>query len=88
MKKPKTESNTRKNLLKFADLIGAREDLERKFREWDVILAQMPPGEEKKAAARMAILDVQQLLDIHADKHDGLTIGGEVVIPAATGGKG
>lgn len=79
----KTEAKTRKQLFKFADLIGARADLEQLFKKWDAVLPLVPEGPERKAMARTAILEVQRLLDIHAEKHDGLTIGGEVVVPAA-----
>jgi hypothetical protein len=49
------------------------------FNRWDRAIA-LAPNSEKKEMARTAILDVQALLDIHAE--DGLTINGEVIIPA------
>ena len=79
----KNEDKTRKQLFKFADLIGARADLEQLFRKWDAVLPLLPEGPERKAMARTAILEVQRLLDIHAESHDGLTIGNEIIIPAA-----
>jgi len=79
----KTEDKTRKQLFKFADLIGARSDLEQLFKKWDAVLPLVPAGSERQAMARTAILEVQRLLDIHAENHDGLTIGNEVIIPAA-----
>lgn len=79
----KTEGKTRKQLFKFADLIGARADLEQLFKKWDAVLPLVPVGPERQAMARTAILEVQRLLDIHAEQHDGLTIGDEIVVPAA-----
>ena len=78
----KSEKTTREQLLKYADLVGARGDLEQLFSKWDAIMLLAPAG-ERVAMAHMAILEVQRLLDVHAEDHDGLTINGEIVIPAA-----
>lgn len=82
----KNEEKTRKDLMVFAKRIGADEDLENLFRKWDHAIALAPPS-EKKEMSKMAILEVQLLLDIHAEKGDGLTIDGEIIIPFFDGTK-
>jgi len=76
------ENETRKRLLRFADLIGAREDLEHTFVKWDAAILLAPPS-EKPAMAKMAILEIDRLLDTYSALSHGLTINGEIVIPAA-----
>jgi hypothetical protein len=80
-KQKMSEDKTRGRLIRFAKLIGAEEDLQQLFKKWDNILALVPEGQEKQAMSRQAILEVQSLLDIHAERHDGLTINDEVIIP-------
>ena len=75
-----SEKITRAYLLKWAKRVGAQEDLERLFTKWDAILPFMPEHERKEMAL-MAILEVQSLLDIHADQGGGLTVNGDVIIP-------
>ena len=77
MKKKLTEKDTRKKLLDHAKRIGAEEDLKNLFNKWDRAIALAPPN-ERVDMSRLAILEVQALLDIHAE--DGLTINEEVVI--------
>lgn len=81
MSKAKTEEETRSGLLRHARRIGAEEDLLHLFDKWDRLIALAPPS-EKKEMSHMAILEVQMLLDIHAEENDGLTIDGKVVVPA------
>jgi hypothetical protein len=76
------ENDTRKRLLRFADLIGAREDLEHAFAKWDAVMKLAPPS-ERPATARQAILEIDRLLDTYSALSHGLTINGEIVIPAA-----
>lgn len=76
------ENETRKRLLRFADLIGAREDLEHTFAKWDVAMMLAPPS-ERADMAKAAILEIDRLLDTYSALSHGLTINGEVVIPAA-----
>ena len=76
-----TEQATRKRLLAYAGLVGAKEDLEQLFRNWDAILP-LAPLAERASMAHMAILEVERLLDIRSAQHDGLTINGRVAIPA------
>jgi hypothetical protein len=78
--KIKPEKQVREQLLRHARRIGAEEDLQQLYDKWDKALALAPPS-EKKEMSKMAILEVQSLLDIHAEEHDGLTIDGEVIIP-------
>lgn len=78
----KSEDQTRKGLMEYAKRIGAQEDLQYLFDKWDRALALAPPS-EKKEMSKMAILEVQALLDIHAEENDGLTIDGEIIMPAA-----
>jgi hypothetical protein len=75
----KTEKQTRHGLLEHAKRIGAFKDLQHLFDKWDRAIA-LAPESEKIEMSRLAILQVQSLLDIHAE--DGLTINGEVIIPA------
>ena len=75
----KTEKEVRDGLFEHARLIGAERDLQELFNKWDRAIA-LAPASEKIDMSRLAILEVQALLDIHPT--DGLTIGGEVVIPA------
>jgi len=77
--KIKDEEIVRKELLAFAERIGAKEDLENLFNKWDRAIA-LAPESERKDMSKMAILEVQSLLDIRAQ--DGLTIDNEVIIPA------
>lgn len=81
MSKPLTEQETRQKLLRFARRIGAEADLQHVFDKWDRLIALAPPS-ERKEMSKMAILEVQSLLDIHAEENDGLTIDGKVVVPA------
>jgi len=81
MSKPLTEEETRKRLLRFARRIGAEQDLQNLFDKWDRVIALAPPS-ERQEMAKAAILDVQALLDIHAEEGDGLTVGNEIIIPA------
>ena len=74
--KTKTEAQTRKGLMEHARRIGAAEDLAHLFDYWDKILILAPPS-EKSEVSKMAILEVQNLLDIHG----GLTVNGEIVVP-------
>ena len=82
-KRPMVEKETRDKLMEHAKRIGAVEDLQNLFDRWDRAIALAPPG-EKGEMSKLAILEVQRLLDIHAE--DGLTINGEVVA-SATGRK-
>ena len=75
----KTEKQIRKGLLDHAKRIGAFKDLQNLFDKWDRAIA-LAPESERVEMSRLAILQVQSLLDIHAE--DGLTINGEVIIPA------
>lgn len=85
--KIKDEQVIRRELLVFAERIGAKEDLQNLFDKWDRSLA-LAPESEKKEMSKIAILEVQSLLDIHAEKQDGLTIDNEIIIPANKTGKG
>jgi hypothetical protein len=76
-KKPMEESETRKKLMEHARRLGAESDLQQLFDRWDRAIALAPPS-EKGEMSKLAILAVQQLLDVHAE--DGLTINDEVVI--------
>ena len=78
----KTEKEMRKWLLDRAKKMGAEEELKQLLDKWDraIVLA---PESEKKDMSRMAILEVQSLLDIHPETGDGLTINDEVVTEAA-----
>lgn len=75
----KTEKEVRKELFEFARRRGAAQDLQELFNKWDRAIA-LAPISEKIEMSRMAILEVQALLDINPV--DGLTINGEVIIPA------
>lgn len=77
----KTEEQVRRGLMEHAKRIGADKDLQDLFDKWDRAIA-LAPESEKTDMCRMAILEVQALLDIHAEEGDGLTINGEIVIPA------
>lgn len=81
-KQIKSEDKIRQELMLYAVKIGAEKDLQLLFDRWDRAIALAPP-DEKVDMARAAILEVQSLLDIHPEYGDGLTIGGEIVIPAA-----
>lgn len=76
-KRIKSEQKVRSELTAYAKTIGALEDLEQLFHKWDTAIA-LAPADERKDMARMAILEVQSLLDIYPNS--GLTIGDEVVI--------
>lgn len=78
----KSEEKVRKELMNFAKRIGAAADLQQLFEKWDRVLA-LAPQSEKKDISKLAILEVQSLLDIHAE--DGLTIDGEIIIPKVDG---
>lgn len=78
----KTERGVRAGLFEYARSCGAERDLQELFDKWDRAIA-LAPQSEKTDMSRMAILEVQALLDIHPA--DGLTINGEVVIPAKWG---
>ena len=80
----KNESKTREGLMEHARRVGAHDDLQHLFDKWDRAIALAPPS-EKKEMSKMAILEVQSLLDIHAEDHDGLTIDGEIIIPSKEG---
>jgi hypothetical protein len=77
----KTEKQTRYWLMEHARRIGAAKDLQDLFDKWDRTIA-LAPENEKDDMSKLAILQVQALLDIHAEEGDGLTINNEVVIPA------
>ncbi len=78
----KTEKEVRNGLLEHARRIGAEQDLQELFSKWDRAIA-LAPESEKTDMSRMAILEIQALLDIRPV--DGLTIGGETIIPAERG---
>lgn len=82
MPKAPSEQFTRKRLMEYAKLIGAQEDLEQLFKKWDAIIPLARP-DERDDMARLAILEVERLLDVYSAQGDGLTINGQVVIPAA-----
>ena len=75
----KTEKQTRYWLMKHAKSIGAEKDLQDLFNKWDRAI-MLAPNSEKEDMSKLAILQVQSLLDIRAE--DGLTINGKVIIPA------
>jgi len=77
-KEPMTEKETRNKLMRHAARIGAEEDLRELFGKWDRVIALAPPS-EKEEMSKMAILEVQSLLDIRAQ--EGLTINNEIVLP-------
>ena len=81
-KEPMNEEETRTKLIKHARRIGAEEDLQNLFHKWDTAIALAPPS-EKEDMSKMAILEVQAMLDIHAE--DGLTINDDIII--APGGE-
>ena len=79
MGKKLTERETRSKLLAHAKRIGAEEDLQELFNKWDRAIALAPPN-EKQEMSKMAILEVQMLLDINkAENYEGITINGEVI---------
>lgn len=82
-KKPMEESETRKKIMDHARRIGAEKDLQNVFDKWDRAIALAPPS-EKGEMSKLAILEVQRLLDIHAE--DGLTVNGETVIEKTSRG--
>ena len=71
------EKETREKLMRHAKRIGADKDLQNLFNKWDRAIALAPPN-EKVEMSKLAILEVQSLLDIYAE--DGLTINDEVLI--------
>lgn len=77
-----TEGETRKRIMSYAIAIGAGNDLKQLFKKWDMIISTLP-HQEGLEASRLAILELQNLLNIHADEGDGLTINDEVIISAA-----
>jgi hypothetical protein len=77
-----SEQTTRQQLMKYAKLIGAQEDLKQLFKKWDTIIPLASPG-ERVSMAHMAIMEIERMLDIYSAQHDGLTINGKIVIPAA-----
>lgn len=79
----KTEQETRKWMFEHARRIGAEEDLKHLFCKWDSAIA-LAPISEKNDMAKMAILEVQALLDIHPETGDGLTINDEVITIGAS----
>jgi hypothetical protein len=81
-KGPRTEKETRERLMEHARRIGATEDLQELFNKWDRAIA-LAPSSEKDEMSKLAILEVQSLLDIHAE--EGLTINDEVIIPIKGG---
>lgn len=73
------EDETRMKLINHAKRIGAEEDLQNLFHKWDTAIALAPPS-EKEDMSKMAILEVQALLDIGKYETDGLTINDEIII--------
>jgi len=80
--KPMTEDQTRKRIMSYAREIGAEDDLRHIFAKWDVLISKVSDN-EREDMAKCAILEIQSLLDIYAEKADGLTINGQVIIPAS-----
>lgn len=78
-KKPMPEKETRKKLMRHAKRVGAEHDLQNLFDKWDRAIA-LAPQSEIIEMSRLAILEVQALLDIHAEEGDGLTINDDVVV--------
>jgi hypothetical protein len=78
MAKTMKEKETRDKILAHAKRIGAYYDLINVFDKWDRALA-LAPESEKEDMSKLAILEVQALLDIHGE--DGLTVDGKIVIP-------
>lgn len=78
----KSEADVRQGLMNYAKKIGAEEDLKQLFSKWDRAIALAPPN-EKEEMSKMAILEVQSLLDIYPEIAHGLTINDEVIIEAA-----
>ena len=77
----KKEKEIRKELFEYARKVGAEQDLQELFNKWDKLIALAPPN-ERMEMSRMAILEVQDLLDItRAENFEGLTINGETVLP-------
>ena len=74
----KNEKETRYWLMEHAKRIGATNDLQHLFDQWDRAIA-LAPISEREAMSKAAILEVQKLLDIHGE--DGLTINNEVILP-------
>lgn len=73
------EDETRQKILRFARRIGAEEDIKQLFNKWDKAIALAPPS-ERKEMSKMAILEVQSMLDIHAESGEGLTVDGKIVV--------
>lgn len=73
------EDETRQKILRFARRIGAEEDIKQLFNKWDKAIA-LAPLSERKEMSTMAILEIQSMLDIHAEKGEGLTIDGKIVV--------
>jgi hypothetical protein len=76
-----SEKETRDKLIRHAERLGggAAEDLMNLLYKWDMALA-LAPESEREEMSKMAILDVQKLLDIRAE--DGLTINDEIILNA------
>jgi hypothetical protein len=74
-----TEQYTRKRLMAYAELIGAKEDLEQLFIKWDSVMA-IAPENEREPMAQMAILEVEKLLDCYSSLGNGLTVNGKTII--------
>jgi len=75
---PISEKETRKNLFNYARRIGAEKDLQNLMNKWDRMIA-LASSKERDDMCRLAILEVQSLLDIYAEA--GLTINNEIIIP-------
>ena len=84
MSKKMDEEETRTKLIRHARRIGAEEDLQNLFHKWDTAIALAPPS-EKEDMSKMAILEVQALLDIGKYETDGLTINDDIIIAPAGG---
>lgn len=84
---PAKESETRKGLVRFAEIHGGPEavkELKILFDKWDTIMKFAPP-DERAQMAEMAVLEVERLLSIHSELRDGLTINGKVIFPGRPG---
>jgi len=77
------EKETRKGLLRFAEISGGPEavkELQLLFDKWDSIMKLAPP-DERQQMAEMAVLEVDRLLSIHSELRNGLTIDGKIIFP-------
>lgn len=84
---PAKESETRKGLVRFAEIHGGSEavtELKLLFDKWDTIMKLAPP-DERSQMAEMAVLEVERLLSIHSELRDGLTINGKVIFAGKPG---